>query len=225
MKSLSPEMLLVASLAIAAVPLLIAVGTCYLKFSIVLSLLKSGFGTQQAPSAALVMALSVVMSLVVMQPVVSATAERVSAVSFEGSTLANLPRLQEKARTISEPWKTFLLEHSGERELSVFSALTQPTKQKTNPTSTASQTIEPVQVAMTTALAAFVLSEIKRGFTLGFFLLVPFFVIDIVVANLLVALGLTMMSPVVVSLPIKLLLFISTDGWLVLARNLIQAYQ
>jgi flagellar biosynthetic protein FliP len=80
-------------------------------------------------------------------------------------------------------------------------------------------------VPVAIAVAAFVLSEIKRGFTLAFFLLIPFFVIDLVVANLLVAMGLTMMSPVIVSLPIKLLLFVSTDGWLLLAKNLIQAYQ
>jgi flagellar biosynthesis protein FliP len=59
---------------------------------------------------------------------------------------------------------------------------------------------------------------------LSFFLLIPFFMIDIIVANLLVAMGLTMMSPIIVSLPIKLLLFISTDGWLLLSKNLIQAY-
>jgi flagellar biosynthetic protein FliP len=80
-------------------------------------------------------------------------------------------------------------------------------------------------VATSVAVGAFVLSEIKKGFILAFFLLIPFFVIDLVVANLLVAMGLTMMSPVIVSLPIKILIFISTDGWLLLAKNLIQAYQ
>jgi type III secretion protein R len=86
------------------------------------------------------------------------------------------------------------------------------------------EVIDRSQVSLVSALASFVLSEIKKGFTIAFFLLLPFFVIDLIVANLLVALGLTMMSPVVVSLPIKILLFLSTDGWLLLARNLVEAY-
>jgi flagellar biosynthesis protein FliP len=77
----------------------------------------------------------------------------------------------------------------------------------------------PIQV-----LAAFVLSEIRRGFLMAFAMLVPFFVIDVVVANVLVGLGLTMMSPVVVSLPLKLLLFVSCDGWLQVARGVMSSY-
>ena len=69
------------------------------------------------------------------------------------------------------------------------------------------------------------LSEIKKGFTIAFFLLIPFFVIDMVVANILVGMGLTMMSPVIVSLPLKLLLFVTSDGWLLLAQSLTKSYQ
>jgi type III secretion protein R len=74
-------------------------------------------------------------------------------------------------------------------------------------------------------LGAFVLSEIKKGFLIAFLLLIPFFVIDLVVGNILVALGLTMMSPSTVSLPLKLLLFVSSDGWLLIAKSLIAAYR
>jgi type III secretion protein R len=80
-------------------------------------------------------------------------------------------------------------------------------------------------VGIGVALAAFVLSEIKEGFIIAFLLLLPFFVIDLVVANVLVALGLTMVSPSTIGLPLKLLLFISTDGWLSLARSLVTSYQ
>lgn len=225
MKTLSPEILVFASIGIAAVPLIIAVGTCYLKFSIVLSLLKSGFGTQQAPSSSLVMALSLVMSLVVMQPVVTESLNRVSTLNVAELSSASLGKITEHAHSIIDPWKTFLLGHSGDRELTVFSNLTTHSAQAAAPQLEGPQVIDRSQVPLTAALAGFVLSEIKKGFTLAFFLLIPFFVIDLVVANLLVALGLTMMSPVIVSLPLKLLLFISTDGWLLLAKNLIQAYR
>lgn len=76
-----------------------------------------------------------------------------------------------------------------------------------------------------TALGAFVVSEIKKGFMIAFLLLIPFFALDLIVGNILVALGLTMMSPSTISLPLKLLLFVSSDGWLLLARSLISAYQ
>ena len=219
MKTISPEALLVATVLIAMVPLVIAVGTCYLKFSIVLSLLRSGFGTQQAPSAAMITALSVVMSLMVMQPVVRGTSERIGTVSFSEIASASLPTVMDIGGNLLTPWRDFLLTHSGERELRVFLELAgaEPTPEGTQ--------LDRSHVRIPTALAAFVVSEIKKGFTLGFFLLIPFFVIDLVVGNLLVAMGLTMMSPVIVSLPIKLLLFVSSDGWLLLAQSLIKAYQ
>lgn len=219
MKAISPEILLVASLGIAMIPLMIAVGTCYLKFSIVLSLLRSGFGTQQAPSTALVMALSLVMSLIVMHPVLTQSAERLSDVKINELSNLSVKVISERGSDIISPWKTFLVEHSGDRELAIFNTLVQR-----KPLEEAAP-VDRTTVPVVTAVAAFVLSEIKKGFTLAFFLLIPFFVIDLVVANLLVAMGLTMMSPVIVSLPIKLLLFVSSDGWLLLARNLIQAYR
>lgn len=219
MKTISPEVLLVTTVLIAMVPLVIAVGTCYLKFSIVLSLLRSGFGTQQAPSAAMVTALSVVMSLMVMQPVVRGISERIGAVSLSEIASTSLPVVMEIGGDLLTPWREFLLTHSGERELRVFSELA-----GAEPIPEGAQ-LDRSHVRTPTALAAFVVSEIKKGFTLGFFLLIPFFVIDLVVGNLLVAMGLTMMSPVIVSLPIKLLLFVSSDGWLLLAQSLIKAYQ
>ena len=123
MKTLSPETLLIVSLGIGLVPILIAIGSCYLKFSIVLSLLRSGFGTQQAPSASLVMALSMVMSLVVMQPVIERThaaLERSQLLNDRPPTLGDLRRLGEEALF---PWRDFLLAHCGERELQTFQRL------------------------------------------------------------------------------------------------------
>lgn len=219
MNHVSPEFLLVASVGIAAVPLLIAVGSCYLKFSIVLSILRSGFGTQQAPSAALVMGLSLVMSLVVMQPVLSKTTEALSEVQIGDLHGMSLKSLLRKGESVVAPWRQFLLQHSGDKELTVFRSIADP-----EITQVEAQ-VKREEIPIVTALAAFVLSEIKKGFVLAFFLLLPFFVIDLVVSNVLVAMGLTMMSPVVVSLPIKLLLFVTSDGWLLLSRALIKAYQ
>jgi type III secretory pathway component EscR len=215
MKTVSPEMLLIVSLGVGLVPILIAIGTCYLKFSIVLSLLKSGFGTQQAPSASLVMALSMVMSLSVMQPVIEKTQSALEQVKVVDARNGTFGEWIKRGGEVVAPWRGFLLEHSGERELKTFHRLA-TSDDKAAP---------PEEVSLTTAMAAFVLSEIKKGFLIAFILLIPFFVIDLIVGNLLVALGLTMMSPTTVSLPLKILLFVSTDGWLLLAKGLIASYR
>jgi type III secretion protein R len=215
MTTLSPETLLIVSLALGLVPILIALGTCYLKFSIVLSLLRSGFGTQQAPSSSLVMALSMVMSLSVMEPVIHKTFAAFSQVKITDAREGVFDQLRKGGEEVVAPWREFLLAHAGDREVETFQrlAITEqgaPVDQK---------------ISLSTAMAAFVLSEIKKGFLIAFILLIPFFVIDLIVGNLLVALGLTMMSPNTVSLPLKILLFVSTDGWLLLAKGLISSYR
>ncbi len=223
MKTLSPEVLLVVSLGIGLVPILIAIGTCYLKFSIVLSLLRSGFGTQQAPSTSLVMALSMVMSLVVMQPVLHETHRALGGMSISAVGNTKVGDLLKRGEEVSLPWRAFLLQHSGERELEVFRQLSGPVSPSVS--SPADVESPPTDPSLVTVLGAFVLSEIKKGFLIAFLLLIPFFVIDLIVGNILVALGLTMMSPSTVSLPLKLLLFISSDGWLLIAKSLISAYR
>ncbi len=213
--SFTPEGYLLIAVALGALPLLLAVGTCYLKFSIVLGMLRSGFGTQQTPSNALVVSLSVVMSLIVMQPVISAVIERAESVKMVELSKAPLTRLYKEGRAVISPWVEFLTRAAGTKELEVFSNLTLPKGDSAN---------EGVHT-LPAIIGAFVVTEIKRGFLISFALLIPFFVVDLVVSNLLVGMGLTMMSPVIVSLPIKVLLFISADGWLLLVQTLIQGYQ
>jgi type III secretion protein R len=168
----------------------------------------------------MVMALSMVMSLVVMQPVLSKTKDALAEISVAELSRGTLGAILKRAEPIMAPWHAFLLEHSGERELETFRRLAQ------------GPSLKPEQTAilgndghLATALGAFVLSEIKKGFLISFLLLIPFFALDLIVGNVLVALGLTMMSPSTVSLPLKLLLFVSSDGWLLLARSLISAYR
>jgi type III secretion protein R len=226
MRSFSPEYFLLLSVGLAAVPLMAAVGTCYLKCSIVLSLLRSGFGTQSTPSNALVMALSLVLTLTVMEPVVQEVWQEVAGWRSEEISRASLRSLGERGGKALKPWRDFLLRHSGEREVAVFAELQEAAarEQQGSKGDTVAE-LRPQQLSTTSVLGSFVLSEIRRGFVTAFALLLPFFVIDLVVSNVLVGLGLTMMSPVVIGLPLKLLLFISCDGWLSLARSLIESYR
>jgi type III secretion protein R len=215
MRTLSPETLLIVSIAIGVVPIAIALGTCYLKFSIVLSLLRTGFGTQQAPSTTLVMALSMVMSLTVMQPVIEQTFSAFDQLNLGAPRTGGMGEVIKHGEEVVAPWRSFLLAHAGERELKTFLRIAGGDV----------RVIVDREIPLSTAMAAFVVSEIKRGFVIAFILLIPFFVIDLIVGNLLVALGLTMMSPNTVSLPLKILLFVSTDGWLLLAKGLISSYR
>jgi flagellar biosynthesis protein FliP len=218
----TPETYLILAIAFGALPIMIAIGTCYLKFSIVLGMLRSGFGTQQAPSGALIMALSVVMSFVVMQPVLEATLERAKGIKTQELAKAPLRLLLRSGVELSAPWRSFLLAHSGDREIEVFYRLTLP-KEKREEGVTPEGGVRG-QATLSAVLGAFVVTEIKQGFIISFALLVPFFVIDMVVSNVLVGMGLTMLSPIIVSLPLKVLLFVSADGWLLLTQSLIKGY-
>jgi type III secretion protein R len=219
MKFASPEHLLVISLVLAVIPLMVVTATCYLKCSVVLSLLRGGFGTQQAPSNSMVMALSLVVSIAVMEPVGREVYGLVS--TLRPQELARMPiaTLAEQVGKVLEPWARFLHKHCGERELRVFSEKLDGETVVDLKRDESPSKVGPIQL-----LGAFVLSEIRRGFVAAFILLIPFFVVDIVVANVWVGLGLTMMSPVVVSLPLKLLLFITCDGWLLLAQGFMRSY-
>ena len=220
MKFASSEQLLILSVILAAIPLMVVTATCYLKCSVVLSLLRGGFGTQQAPSNAMVMALSLVISLAVMEPVGQEVYAQFTHLKTSDLTRLPAPKLIERVGETLAPWQRFLRKHCGERELEVFSGQVDGVVVSGATASNDPQPeVRPIQL-----LAAFVLSEIRRGFVAAFVLLIPFFVVDVVVANVLVGLGLTMMSPVVVSLPIKLLLFITCDGWLLLASGMLRSY-
>lgn len=225
MKFVSPEQLLVISLILAVIPLMVVIATCYLKCSVVLSLLRGGFGTQQAPGNAMVMALSLVLSLAVMEPIGREVYGNVAALRPEELARLPLSSMLQKAAQVLEPWERFIREHCGERELRVF-ASHQPRVRVGNSDGGSAIEMAPgaPPASLVQILAAFVVSEIRRGFVAAFIVLIPFFVVDVIVANVLVGLGLTMMSPVVVSLPIKLLLFIACDGWLMLAHGIVGSY-
>ena len=150
MRTLSPETLLIVSIAIGVVPIAIALGTCYLKFSIVLSLLRTGFGTQQAPSTTLVMALSMVMSLTVMQPVIEQTFSAFDQLNLGDPRTGGMGEVIKHGEEVVAPWRSFLLAHAGERELKTFLRIAGGDV----------RVIVDREIPLSTAMAAFVLSEI-----------------------------------------------------------------
>jgi type III secretion protein R len=120
------------------------------------------------------------------------------------------------------PWREFLEKHSGPRELAALLDLDQGGGAKVI---SSSESMRSQQPPLRVVLPAFVISELKEAFTMGFLVLLPFLLIDLIVANILAGLGMFMMSPAMISLPIKILLFVMSDAWLVIIRGLVLSYR
>ena len=217
MTTTHPFWIILATLVIALMPIVVGVATSYIKVTVVLGLLKSGIGAQQVPGTVVVMALACAITMYVMGPTIDETVTRARGINFEA--LAREPST-ENIRALGpllEPWKNFMESHVGERERQAFTALRSSDK--------SGSSSEGELLSMRELVPAFVLSELKESFAMGFVLLLPFLVIDLIVANVLAGMGMFMVSPAMISLPLKLILFVVADGWLLLTRGLIVSYQ
>jgi type III secretion protein R len=189
--------------ALALLPLAFIVGTSFLKFSIVLMVVRNAIGVQQVPPQMALYALALVLTGFVMAPVGYqmadiATAENLNAVSSQEKI--------EAARRILDPWKQYLVRNTNEDALQTFIGIA---KAHWPAGAAQSATIDNFLIV----LPSFTISELKRAFEIGFLLYIPFIVIDVVVSNILLALGMQMVAPMTFSTPLKLLLFVSVDGW------------
>ncbi len=207
---------------LALIPFLLGTLTSYLKMSIALGVLRNGFGAQQVPNNTVVVALSLVLSLYVMQPVLGEITVR--AAELPPVALSKFPARADIAPYLSVllPWREFLLRHAGQREIGVLTRLERANSKSEPAADDGKALLEDISLA--TLIPAFMLTELREGMMIGFVLLLPFIIIDLVVANLLAGLGMYMMSPTILSLPLKLLLFVSVDGWLLISRGLIASY-
>jgi len=213
-QNINPISFLICALVLALVPILVGLVTSYIKISVVLGLFRSGLGAQQVPSGLVVMALSLAMSFFVMAPVLEET-RRVSA-DIDFALLLKDPQAKhlKPLSALIEPWSKFLSKHAGAGELAALTEL-----------KPAAQDQRQESVDLSVLVPAFILSELKEAFAMGFVLLLPFLVVDLIVANILVGMGMYMVSPVMISLPLKLILFVFCDGWLLLTKGLINSYQ
>lgn len=200
---------LVAVLALA--PAAVVMLTSFLKITVVLSIARSALGAPQVPPTTAVTGLALVLTLLVMAPV----GERAIALAGEvrgDGIAATAARLEAAA----EPVRAFLARFARPDDRAAFLDLARRLR---GPSAAA-----PGERDLAVLAPAFVVSELRRAFTIGFLVFVPFLAVDLVVANVLLALGLTQLSPTSVALPFKLLLFVAVDGWRLLARSLAGSY-
>jgi flagellar biosynthesis protein FliP len=189
-------------------PSILIMVTSFTRIVVVLSLLLTALGTATAPPNAVIISLAMFLTAFVMAPVFQ------SAYDTAARPLLNNEITPEQAFDRgSEPFRAFMLKNVREKDLKLFSDLA---KEPTPPT--------PQEISLRILVPAFMISELKRAFEIGFLLFLPFLIIDLVVASVLMSMGMMMLPPVVVSLPFKLIFFVLVDGWSLVAGSLVQSY-
>jgi flagellar biosynthesis protein FliP len=225
---LHPGWFVILAMLLALVPVVLGLFTAYLKVSVVLGMVRSALGTQHTPSGVVVLALSLAITAYAMAPVLEECAGRFPKESVQA---LSLEQIIAHGAHVTAPLIDFVRAHAGDREVHLLTELR--TRAPAHPPGEGGMPHHPPvvdhaptvkDVPLSVLLPAFVLTELKEAFAMGFVLLLPFLVIDLIVANLLVGMGMAMVSPIMVSLPLKILLLVVTDGWLLITRGLIQSY-
>jgi len=208
------------TLALATLaPLLALLVTAFVRVSVVLSFVRQALGGATVP-ASLISALSVLLTLFIMAPTWEETARLAGLPPGLAGLAAIDARALEKAE---EPVRAFLARHAEPREVASFRDLAQRLRRDA-PTLSAPRAEAAAPEDFTVLVPAFVASELKRAFEMGLLLLLPFLVVDLIVANLLAVAGLQGLSPATVAVPLKLLLFLLADGWHLLLRGLVEGF-
>lgn len=221
----NPELSLITLIAIASLlPFVFASGTCFVKFSIVLVLLRNAMGVQQVPSNLILNSIALMLAAFVMQPVITSTFQ-----AFEDTNQAtSLEEAGPYLTTVLTPYRNYLSRYADKDLVTFFQNLPdakQPSLPGVPPAANTTPTFQRVVPASFYALLpAYALTELRDAFRIGFYLYLPFIVVDLIVSNVLLALGMMMMSPVTISVPIKLILFVALDGWTLVAKDLVQPY-
>jgi flagellar biosynthetic protein FliP len=192
------------------VPFILLMMTCFTRIIIVLGFLKQAMGLQQTPPTQVLIGLALFLTFFVMAPVLSEVNETALQPYNEGR-IETVEFLERAAA----PVKEFMLAQTGIGEVTFFQQLSQDEE---------IAELEGTQLPLHIVVPAFVLSELKRAFLIGFLLFIPFLVIDTIVASTLMSMGMIMLPPVMISLPFKILLFVVVDGWGLLVRTLIQSF-
>jgi type III secretion protein R len=210
---------LVAALALMSLlPIVFTACTAFVKISTVLQIARNAIGAQNVPSNTVVLALAASLSVVAMAPVASAISAKASPLVARAGELDTPTLIAEGISAVGGPLRSFLTANADPREVARFAAVAKAARAPEH-----RDEVKDTDVAV--VLPAFLVSELARAFALGVAIYLPFLVLDLVVANVLVAGGLSSLSPGQVSLPLKLLLFLAVDGWGLLSRALVLGYR
>lgn len=199
------------------VPAIMIMCTCFIRFIIVLGLLKQALGTQSLPPSQVILGLSLFMTFMVMAPTIDRIYDE-AIVPYQQGEIQNQIEMWEKAK---QPIRDFMFAQIEEAD--TWSTVFMLMEYRTGEPVTEPQNMTRADVDMLTLIPAYMLSELKVAFLMGFRVYLPFLVIDMVVASLLISMSMMMLPPVLVSLPFKILLFILVDGWSLVVGSLMQS--
>ncbi|MGN1417242.1 MAG: flagellar type III secretion system pore protein FliP [Oscillospiraceae bacterium] len=205
--------LLITIISIA--PSLLIMLTCFTRLIISFSLLRNAMSLQSTPPSQVLMGLALFLTLFIMQPVFSEMNE-VAYVPYKNGEITTVEAVQRS----SVPLKEWMLKNTEEDSMAFFINLTDSAEELQS--ATEEEFLE--KVPFTTVVPAFIMSELKTGFEIGFMLYVPFLVIDVIVASVLMSMGMMMLPPATISMPFKLMLFVLVDGWSLLIGSLVTGF-
>lgn len=188
-------------------PSILMMVTSFMRFMIVLSFVRTAMGTQNTPPNQVLVALALFLTLFVMMP------------TFQKSYDDGIkPMIEERIdegeglKLAAQPFHDFMMHHVQEKDLQLFVDMSKTKVEK------------PEDMPFQVLIPAFMISELKRAFEIGFLIFIPFLIIDMVVASVLMAMGMAMLPPIVVSLPFKIIFFVLVDGWYMLAGSLVRSF-
>lgn len=202
---------------LALLPTLLLMTTCFTRIIISLSFLRNALGTQQSPPNQVLTGLALFLTLFIMSPVI----KEINDVSYKPFK-ANQITQEEALDNGIKPLKEFMLKQVYEEDLDLFLSLSDSVDQTDMAEFDSQEKL--LDLSLTVIVPAFITSELKRAFLIGFLLYIPFLIIDIVVASTLMSMGMVMLPPSMISLPFKLMLFILVDGWTLLIQSLITGF-
>lgn len=194
--------------ALTLLPSFLLMMTAFTRITIVLAILRQAIGLQSTPSNQVLMGLSLFLTIFIMQPVFKQANEQ----ALQPYLSQQLPAGDALERA-SKPFHTFMLKQTRESDLDLYMRISDTPKVST-----------PADVPFFVLAPAFLTSELKTAFQIGFVLFIPFLIIDLVVASVLMAMGMMMLSPVIISLPFKIMLFVLVDGWALIMGSLAASF-
>lgn len=217
----NPVVLIIVLGVLALAPFALIMLTSFVKISVVLSILRNALGTQQVPPNQVITGIALILTIFIMAPVAEKMYEEAGQIGdteaiFSEESVETIFQASKRGR---EPLRSFLERHAHERDRRMFYDLAQQMAVRNGN--------DPNQISIgdfRIAIPAFVTSQLTEAFKIGFLLFIPFLIIDMVVSNILQAMGMFMLSPTMISLPFKLLLFVMVDGWALLIQQLVMSY-
>lgn len=207
-KAATVVQLLLILTVLSLAPAILLMLTSFTRILIVLSLLRHALGTQQMPANQIVIGLALFLTFFIMAPVWQQVNEEALQPYYDDKISG-----EEAFSLAATPIKNFMLKQTREKDLALFVRISKEKRPE-----------KPLDISLPVLIPAFVISELKTAFQIGFLIFLPFFIIDIVVSSILLSMGMMMLPPIMISLPFKLLLFVLVDGWYLIVESLVRSF-